>query len=82
MTRPVRAAVLAAFSIAAAFGPGGPAFAAYPDKPIKVVVGFPAGGPLDQHARLLADRLQSVPTRSPRARPTATRSCSPTPAWP
>jgi tripartite-type tricarboxylate transporter receptor subunit TctC len=34
--------------------------AAFPDKPIKVVVGFPAGGPLDQHARLLTDKLQSV----------------------
>jgi tripartite-type tricarboxylate transporter receptor subunit TctC len=36
------------------------AHAAFPDKPIKVVVGFPAGGPLDQHARLLTDKLQSV----------------------
>jgi tripartite-type tricarboxylate transporter receptor subunit TctC len=36
------------------------ATAAFPDKPIKVVVGFPAGGPLDQHARLLTDKLQSV----------------------
>jgi tripartite-type tricarboxylate transporter receptor subunit TctC len=34
--------------------------AAFPDKPIKVVIGFPAGGPLDQHARLLTDRLQTV----------------------
>ncbi|WP_295849621.1 tripartite tricarboxylate transporter substrate binding protein [uncultured Xylophilus sp.] len=34
--------------------------AAFPDKPIKVVIGFPAGGPLDQHARLLSDRLQAV----------------------
>ncbi|MDM0011833.1 tripartite tricarboxylate transporter substrate binding protein [Variovorax sp. J22P168] len=36
------------------------ALAAFPDKPIKVVIGFPAGGPLDQHARLLTDRLQAV----------------------
>ncbi|MES2940228.1 MAG: tripartite tricarboxylate transporter substrate binding protein [Pseudomonadota bacterium] len=36
------------------------AFAAFPDKPIRVVIGFPAGGPLDQHARLLADKLQAV----------------------
>ena len=36
------------------------AHAAYPDKPIRVVIGFPAGGPLDQHARLLTDRLQAV----------------------
>ncbi|MBK6651664.1 MAG: tripartite tricarboxylate transporter substrate binding protein [Betaproteobacteria bacterium] len=36
------------------------AHAAFPDKPIKIVMGFPAGGPLDQHARLLTDKLQSV----------------------
>ena len=49
-------AALAACSAAVAL----PALAAFPDKPIKVVVGFPAGGPLDQHARLLADKLQAV----------------------
>ncbi|MEQ1516457.1 MAG: tripartite tricarboxylate transporter substrate binding protein [Usitatibacteraceae bacterium] len=32
--------------------------AAYPDKPIKIIVGFPPGGPLDTHARLLVDQLQ------------------------
>ena len=32
---------------------------AFPNKPIRVVIGFPAGGPLDQHARLLVDRLQT-----------------------
>ena len=36
------------------------AHAAFPDKPIRVVIGFPAGGPLDQHARLLSDKLQAV----------------------
>ena len=36
------------------------ASAAFPDKPIRVVIGFPAGGPLDQHARLLSERLQAV----------------------
>ncbi len=36
------------------------AHAAFPEKPIRIVIGFPAGGPLDQHARLLSDRLQSV----------------------
>ena len=36
------------------------ALAAYPEKPIRVVIGFPAGGPLDQHARLLTERLQAV----------------------
>jgi tripartite-type tricarboxylate transporter receptor subunit TctC len=34
--------------------------AAFPEKPIRVVMGFPAGGPLDQHMRLLADKLQAV----------------------
>ena len=36
------------------------AHAAFPEKPIKIVMGFPAGGPLDQHARLLTDKLQAV----------------------
>jgi tripartite-type tricarboxylate transporter receptor subunit TctC len=36
------------------------ASAAFPEKPIRLVIGFPAGGPLDQHARLLSDRLQAV----------------------
>ena len=53
-----RAALAAAAACAAAVAL--PALAAFPDKPIKVVVGFPAGGPLDQHARLLADKLQAV----------------------
>jgi len=34
--------------------------AAYPDKPIKIIIGFPAGGPLDSHIRLLVDKLQST----------------------
>lgn len=46
------AALLAAASFSVA--------AAYPDKPIRLVIGFPAGGPLDQHARLLTERLQAV----------------------
>lgn len=33
---------------------------AFPTKPVRIVVGFPAGGPLDQHARLLSDKLQGV----------------------
>lgn len=32
----------------------------FPSKAIRIVVGFPAGGPLDQHARLLSDKLQAV----------------------
>lgn len=31
----------------------------FPSKPVRIVIGFPAGGPLDQHARLLSDRLQT-----------------------
>ena len=34
--------------------------AGYPDKPIKIIIGFPAGGPLDAHIRLLVDKLQST----------------------
>jgi tripartite-type tricarboxylate transporter receptor subunit TctC len=32
----------------------------YPNKPIKIIIGFAAGGPLDQHARLWADKLQTL----------------------
>ena len=39
----------------------GPAAAqAFPSKPIKLIIGFPAGGPLDAHARLLTDKLGSL----------------------
>ena len=38
----------------------GGAQAAYPDKPIKIIIGFPAGGPLDAHIRLLVDKLQNT----------------------
>ncbi|MES2975378.1 MAG: tripartite tricarboxylate transporter substrate binding protein [Pseudomonadota bacterium] len=53
---PSIAAVLATLALAAAL----PARAAFPDKPIRIVIGFPAGGPLDQHARLLTEKLQAV----------------------
>ena len=33
---------------------------AFPTKPVKIIVGFPAGGPLDAHARLLADNLAKL----------------------
>ncbi len=32
----------------------------FPSKPVRIVIGFPAGGPLDQHARLLSERLQAA----------------------
>ena len=41
-------------------GGGAASAATFPTKPIRIVVGFPAGGPLDLHARLLADKLQAV----------------------
>ncbi len=34
--------------------------AGYPNKIIRLIIGFPAGGPLDQHARLLAPRLEQI----------------------
>jgi len=37
----------------------GVAQAAYPEKPIKIIIGFPAGGPLDAHIRLLIEKLQA-----------------------
>ena len=53
------AAVLSAALCAALVATPGPAAAqpAFPSKPVRIIIGFPAGGPLDAHARLLADRL-------------------------
>ena len=48
------AAALAAATLTA------PALAAFPERPIKIIVGVPAGGPLDTHGRLLADKLQAA----------------------
>jgi tripartite-type tricarboxylate transporter receptor subunit TctC len=47
------------FILVAAFGVA-PTFthSAFPEKPIKLIIGFPPGGPLDTHARLLVDKLQ------------------------
>ena len=49
-----------AFALFGAVTVNAHAQASYPNKPIRVEIGFPAGGPLDQHARLLTDKLQSV----------------------
>ena len=57
MTRMKRRALQALSGLVLALGLG--SAWAYPTKPIRVVMGFPAGGPLDQHARLLTDRLQA-----------------------
>ena len=37
-----------------------PAHAAWPEKPVKVIIGFPAGGPLDSHMRLMSDKLSAL----------------------
>jgi len=46
-------AAAAALTIAAPAGAQ-----AFPNKPVKIIVGFPPGGPLDTHARVLVDQLQ------------------------
>ena len=43
-----------------ALASGAMAQASFPTRPVKIVLGFPAGGPLDQHVRLLTDKLQAV----------------------
>lgn len=53
--------VALSFSIVlGAMGGSGQAFAAYPDKPIKLVVSFPPGGPVDIAARIISVRLTDM----------------------
>ena len=59
MSKPILIIRILLLSIALGLS-SGVAYAAYPDKPIKIIIGFPAGGPLDAHIRLLSDKLQSV----------------------
>ena len=59
MSKPIQIIRILLLSIALGVSSGW-AMASYPDKPIKIIIGFPAGGPLDAHIRLLSDKLQSV----------------------
>jgi tripartite-type tricarboxylate transporter receptor subunit TctC len=46
--------------VVAVIGLSGQSFAAYPDKPIKFIVSFPPGGPVDIAARIVGARLNDV----------------------
>ena len=59
----IRALIAAGLCVGCALHGVGPANAqsqAYPDRPIKMIVPFPAGGPTDGMARIIADRLGAV----------------------
>jgi len=58
MIRTLLAALL--FAAVGATGPGRALAQDYPNRPIKVVVPFPAGGPTDAMARIVSDRLGAV----------------------
>src|SRR5258706_3612461 len=52
--------LLVILGFVAAYGPIGRAVAqAYPTRPVTMVVPFPAGGPLDVVARIIADRMKA-----------------------
>jgi tripartite-type tricarboxylate transporter receptor subunit TctC len=55
-----RRALLAVLALGGLTAPAHAQPAAFPNKPITLVIGFPAGGPLDLHARLLQERLAAA----------------------
>jgi tripartite-type tricarboxylate transporter receptor subunit TctC len=60
MTATRRLATLAAATLLIATAlPAAGQGQAWPSRPVKILIGFPAGGPLDSHARLLADKLSA-----------------------
>jgi len=56
MNRLIRSTAALALALAATTGWA----QAYPTKPIRVIVPFPAGGPVDQTARALGSRLENI----------------------
>lgn len=57
--RRLAAAFVAAAAFSGAHAAGDDAARDYPSRPVTLLVGFPAGGPSDQAARILVQRLQS-----------------------
>lgn len=55
-----RRALLGALILTTGFGLTAAAQAKYPDKPIKILVGFAAGGPTDIVARLVGSRMEKI----------------------
>jgi tripartite-type tricarboxylate transporter receptor subunit TctC len=55
---PMRTLILAAFAAAAFLTPA--AAQTYPDRPVKIIVPFGAGGPADNYARIIGNHLQEV----------------------
>jgi tripartite-type tricarboxylate transporter receptor subunit TctC len=56
----IRILFTALVCVAALLGGGGARADNYPDRPIKMIVPFPPGGPTDGMARIVADRLGTV----------------------
>ncbi|MDP1685983.1 tripartite tricarboxylate transporter substrate binding protein [Hydrogenophaga sp.] len=55
--RIIRRRTALALTVLLGLGAAAPAFAAYPDQPIKLVIGFPPGGGGDLYGRLIANEL-------------------------
>lgn len=53
----LRRRTMLALALSLGLGAAAPAFAAYPDQPIKLVIGFPPGGGGDLYGRLIANAL-------------------------